>query len=82
MDYFDAYEEVYAAIEHFVEESTKAPRKVNVSPALFRWLLEMKREAVTLHLEEAGEANAIQTRFGYVPIIIDEMLSPYEIIVE
>ena len=82
MEFFDAYEEVFSAIERFVDEHENAPKKVNVSPVLFGWLLEMKREAVTLQMEEVGEINSMNTRFGQIPLVIDELLSPYEIIVE
>ncbi len=82
MDYFDAYEEVYSALERYADENGQAPHGISVSPSLFRWLLEMKKEAVTLHLEEPGTANTIHTRFGDLPLSIDEMLSPYDVLVE
>ncbi len=82
MDFFDAYEEVYSAIERFVDEHGRAPSSVSVSPTLFRWLMEMKKEAVTLQLGDIGDVNMLQTRFGPIGISIDEMLSPYDILVE
>lgn len=82
MEYFDAYEEVFAAIERFADEHGKAPQRINVSPALYRWLLEMKHEAVTLQLEESGDMNVLNTRFGPIPFVIDELLTPYEVMPE
>ncbi len=82
MDFFDAYEELYSAVERFVDEHSKVPSSVSVSPVLFRWLLEMKKEAVSLHFEDATSSNSFNTRFGAIPIVIDEMLSPYDIVVD
>ena len=82
MEYFDAYEEVYAAIERYIDEHAVRPNHVNVSTTLFRWLLEMKKEAVTHHLEAPEPVLNFATRLGPVPIVIDELLSPYEIIVD
>ena len=82
MEFFDAYEEVFSAIERFAEEHGHAPKHVSVSPTLYRWLLEMKRESVTLQLEDFGDVNTLNTRFGSITIIVDEMLDPYEILVD
>ncbi|MBL7997772.1 MAG: hypothetical protein JNL32_03945 [Candidatus Kapabacteria bacterium] len=82
MEYFDAYEEVYSAIERFADEHGKPPATVYVSPVLYRWLMEMKKESVALNMEEASDGNSLQTRFGAIPLALDEMLSPYEILTE
>lgn len=82
MEYFDAYEEVYSAIERFAEHEGKAPESVSVSPTLYRWLTTMKQESVLLNPEEPLDSGTISTRFGHIPLVIDEMLTPYEILVE
>lgn len=82
MDYFDAYEEVYSAVERFADKHGHAPATVSVSPSLYSWIQSMKKEAVAEHADEPTESTMLSTRFGPLPLVIDELLSPYEIIVE
>jgi len=82
MDYFDAYEEVYSAIERYADQNGHAPSKICISPSLFRWLREMQKETALLNPDEHQSTSALNTRFGAIPIEIDELLTPYEIITE
>ncbi|MBX7155071.1 MAG: hypothetical protein U0Y96_06650 [Candidatus Kapaibacterium sp.] len=82
MDYFDAYEEVYSAIERYADEHGHPPTKICIAPALYRWLREMQKESALLNPNEEQTASALNTRFGAIPIEIDELLTPYEIITE
>ncbi|MFN4769217.1 MAG: hypothetical protein ACK45R_01440 [Candidatus Kapaibacterium sp.] len=82
MDFFDAYEEVYSAVERFVEHNGRVPASVSVSPALYSWLQSMKKEAVADPAEEPSDAQMLSTRFGPITLVIDELLSPHEILVE
>lgn len=82
MEFFDAYEEVYSAVERFVNDHGKIPASICVSPVLYMWIQSMKGEAVAHRMEDPTDSHALSTRFGPIPLVIDEMLSPYEIIVE
>ncbi|MFM7774106.1 MAG: hypothetical protein ACKO9V_04555, partial [Candidatus Kapaibacterium sp.] len=59
-----------------------APVSVSVSPSLYSWIQSMKKEAVSDRAEDSAESRILSTRFGPIPLIIDELLSPYEILVE
>lgn len=82
-EYFDAYEEVFGAIERHVDEHGSVPTCVYVSSSLFRWLLEINKERVTTQSLAASESlNHLDSRFGSIELRIDELLSPWEILVE
>ena len=82
MEFFDAYEELFSAVERFVAQEGRVPESVSVSPSLYSWIQSMKKEAVSHFHEPLSEAQGISTRFGPVSLLIDELLDPYEILVE
>jgi hypothetical protein len=85
MEYFDASEELYGSIHEFMRvHDGKTPEKVSVSPMLFQWLTEIRREEALLKGLNAKKLDLSQfpTEFGTHAIVIDEMLSDYEIIAE
>lgn len=80
MNWFDAYEEVYAAVERFVEEHGTPPKEVIVSTTLYTWLVELQRERAMLSGDEAVEPVVLDTPYGVIPVVIDELLDPFEIL--
>lgn len=80
MDYFDAYDEVFATIEQFIAEHGQLPKEVAVAPALYSWLAEAQREQDFLHGDTSTDPMTIVTSNGTVKLVIDEALGPYEII--
>lgn len=82
MDWFDAFDEVFASVERFAEQHGKAPREVSVSPMLYTWLAELQRESAMLEGIEVSDPVVLETPFGDLPLSIDERLGPHEIIVE
>jgi hypothetical protein len=85
MEFFDANEELYGSIHEFMRvHDGKTPEKVSVSPMLFQWLAEIRREEALLKGLNAKklDLNHFPTEFGTHAIVIDEMLSDYEIIAE
>lgn len=82
MDWFDAFDEVFASIERFVTTNGRKPREVSVSPMLFTWLAELQRESAMLEGMDVSDPIVIDTPFGEIPLAIDEHLGDYEIVVE
>ena len=82
MDWFDAFDEVFASVERFVATHGRKPREVSVSPMLFTWLAELQRESAMLEGMEVSDPVVIDTPFGEVPLAIDEKLGDFEIVVE
>jgi len=82
MDWFDAFDEVFASVERFVQQHGRAPREVSVSPTLYTWLAELQRESAMLEGIEVSDPVALDTPFGEIALSIDEHLGPYEIHVE
>lgn len=80
MEWFDAYDEVYAAVEQFVAQHGTAPAEVAVSGVLYGWLAEMQRESALLSGIPAAEPMVLESAYGSIPIRIDEMLGPFEIL--
>ena len=79
MDWFDAFDEVFASVDRFVQQHGKAPREVAVSPTLYTWLAELQRESAMLEGVEVSDPVSIDTPFGALALAIDEQLGPYEI---
>ena len=85
MEYFDASEELYGSIHEFMQaHGGKSPAKVYVSPMLFQWLTEIRMEEAQLKGLNAKklDLHRFPTEYGTHNIVIDEMLSDYEIIAE
>ncbi|MCO6466499.1 MAG: hypothetical protein J5I53_07780 [Bradyrhizobiaceae bacterium] len=80
MEWFDAFDEVFASVERYVADHGKAPKEVCVSPTLYTWLAELQRESTVLHGLPYGEFVTLDTPYGAIPIAIDEHLGPFEII--
>jgi hypothetical protein len=51
-----------------------------VSPQLYAWLSDIRRESSTLSGEDPGDLAEIPTAHGPVRLVIDEALSAYEIV--
>ncbi len=80
MDYFDAYEEIFARIERYILEHGQLPHALVVSPSLYQWLCQCRKEQLT---EPHGEDLAwFDTPYGKIRLVIDERLDPYEILTE
>jgi hypothetical protein len=80
MEWFDAFDEVFASVERYVAEHGKAPAEVAVSPALYLWLAEMQRESALLTGLPMTDPVVLDTAYGSIPIAIDEHLGPFEIL--
>lgn len=84
MDYFDATEEMHAAIQIYVDEHGTYPSKVYVSRELYKWFIELRREELLLQgLSSADHClNCISTEYGELQLAVDESLSNFEIVPE
>lgn len=84
MDYFDATEEMHAAIQMYVDEHGTCPSKVYVSRELYQWFLELRREELLLQGETDIDTclNCISTEYGDLQLAVDESLSNFEIVPE
>lgn len=80
MEWFDAYEELMTSIECYVDEHGKAPQEVAVSPALYAWLSDIRREAQMQFGGEQSEPSILPTPYGPVRLTIDEALSAFDIV--
>ncbi len=81
MEWFDAFDEVFASVERFAAEHGRAPVEVAVSPSLYTWLAEMQRESALLSGVPVTDPVILDTAYGSIPIVIDEHLDPFEILV-
>lgn len=80
MDYFDAFDEVFSSIERYVQENGHPPHEIVVAPALYTWLADVQRETDLLEGLEVTDPVVLETPYGAVKIVIDETLSPYDIV--
>lgn len=80
MEWFDAFEELTTSIERYVEEHDTAPHEVAVSPQLYAWLSDIRRESSGLSGEDPGDLSVIPTSHGPVRLVIDEALTAFEIV--
>ncbi|MBK6290653.1 MAG: hypothetical protein IPH85_08520 [Ignavibacteria bacterium] len=80
MEWFDAFEELMASIERYVDEHGQAPREVAVSADLYAWLSDIRRESHFLSGGENGDPDLLPTPHGPVRLVIDEALSSFEIV--
>lgn len=80
MEWFDAFEELMASIECYVEEHGQAPKEVAVSSDLYAWMSDIRRESQFLSGGEAGSPDILPTPHGPVRLVIDEALTSYEIV--
>lgn len=80
MDYFDAFDEVFASVERYVHEHGEPPHEIVVSPALYTWLAEIQREDTLLHGLDITDPVMLETPYGAVRIVIDETMSPYDVV--
>ncbi|MBU3679662.1 MAG: hypothetical protein FGM32_08665 [Candidatus Kapabacteria bacterium] len=79
MEWFDAFEELMATIERFVAVHGHAPREVAVSPQLYAWLSDIRRESASLSGSALEDLSTIPTPYGQVSLQIDEALNEFEI---
>lgn len=79
MDYFDAFEEIFAHIERYKLEHGITPTKLIISPSLYQWLCECRAEEL---LAQDADPTILDTPFGAILLTIDERLDPYQIITQ
>ncbi|MGA0833219.1 MAG: hypothetical protein ACO3QO_01690 [Candidatus Kapaibacteriota bacterium] len=82
MDWFDAFDEIFAIVERFVQEHGKRPSCVVVSPNLYTWLAELQRESALIEGIEPALPLSIDTTYGTIPVVIDERLGAYDVAAE
>jgi DNA-directed RNA polymerase subunit H (RpoH/RPB5) len=82
MEYFDAFDEVFALIDRYVLDNGVPPHEIVVSPALYMWLAELQREENTLHGIDITDPVQLETPHGTVRIVIDETMSPYDVLAQ
>ncbi|MCS6808583.1 MAG: hypothetical protein RML40_03580 [Bacteroidota bacterium] len=85
MEYFDAAEEIYESIQRFMIENNGAcPTRVYLSPTLFQWLTQIRREEIALRGQDPStlDLSVFPTEFCSPNVVIDEQLSDFEIITE
>lgn len=80
MDYFDAYEEIFAQVERYMLEHGSLPRVIVVSPSLYQWLCDCRKENIEHPI--ADDLIWFETPHGKIRLVIDERLDPYEILTE
>ena len=82
MEWFDAFDEVFAVVEQYVQEHGSAPSEISISPSLYTWLAELQRESAMLEGVPVTDLVSLDTAYGAIPIAIDERLGAHEIEVE
>lgn len=80
MEWFDAFEELMTSIDRYVDQHGVPPHEVAVSPQLYAWLSDIRRESATLTGEGLGDLAVIPTAHGPVRLVIDEALTAFEIV--
>jgi|DewCreStandDraft_5_1066085.scaffolds.fasta_scaffold00820_16 hypothetical protein len=81
MEHFDAFEEIFAHIERYMLEHGHVPRALVVSPSLYQWLCDCRKDTPG-HTPTAEDLRWLETPHGKVRLIIDERLDPFEILTE
>lgn len=80
MDWFDAFEEVFASVDAYVRDHGHAPHEIVVSPTLYTWLADLLREESVLHGSDfVSDPLMLTTPHGSIRIVIDEMMNPFEV---
>jgi len=80
VNFFDAYDEIFARIEEYIREHGTPPHALVVSPSLYQWLCDCRKEQL---VQPRGEDLIwFDTPHGKIRLVIDERLDPYEIIAE
>lgn len=85
MEYFDATEELYGSIHEFMDKHDgSCPERLYVSPTLFQWLTQVRVEETQLKGQDLNTLDLyiFPTEFGSPHVVIDELLSDFEIITE
>jgi hypothetical protein len=85
MDYFDASEELHNSIQDFMSEHAgKPPERIYVAPTLYEWLASIRRDESLLTGENPAnlDMTVFPSEVGPLSVVIDELLSDYEIIAE
>ena len=82
MDFFDAFAEVYTSIERHVLEHGVPPVEIVVAPSLYSWLADVLREEELLRGRAMTDPVLLDTPFGPIRIVIDETMSPYDILTQ
>ncbi len=83
MEFFDAPEELHAAIESYINANGELPEHVLVSPFLYQWLTRIQKEENFLQgTETEFTPGVIHTEFGNLNLVIDEALDDFEILAE
>ncbi len=84
MEYFDAYEELFASLSAYVAKYGTPPTRVMLSPYLYQWLRNLLVEEAQLQGRDVSQLDptVLHTDYGDLQIVIDESLTDWEIIVE
>ena len=82
MDQFDAFAEVYTSIERHVMEHGVPPTEIVVAPSLYSWLRDILREEELLQGRAITDPVLLETPFGRVRLVIDETMSPYDVLTQ
>jgi len=81
MEHFDAFEEMFALIERYRHEHGHLPHALVVSPSLFQWICDCRKEMLGENFTPTDRAW-LHTPLGNVRLVIDERLDPFEILTE
>lgn len=80
MDWFDAFEEVFASVDAYVRDHGRSPHEIVVSPTLYTWLADLLREeSVLTGADFVSDPLMLNTPHGAIRIVIDEMMNPFEV---
>jgi hypothetical protein len=80
MDWFDAFDEVFASVERYVAEHGTPPQELAVSSSLYAWIAELQHESDMLGGMESSESVVLETPHGLVQLVINDELSAYDIV--
>jgi len=81
---FDLIEAIHERIAEHIEKNGFKPRFLSVSPAAYRWLVEIRawEERIGNLIIGCSPLRSFQTEEGDVLLVIDEMLSDTAVEVE
>jgi hypothetical protein len=85
MDYFDASEELHQSIQNYMDaHDGKPPQRLLIAPGLYHWLVQIRKDESLLAGQNPDtiDFSVFPTEVGPLPLVIDELLSDFEIIPE
>lgn len=79
---FEVFDELNDAVEKFTERRGTPPQLISVSRELYRYIIEAHHEHAFVVGDELIDPSIYESVHGPLQIVVDEMLSNFEVVAE